>query len=213
MNENTSKALFVLIGLVLFMGFLTYRGNIEYTQEELDDAKAYILSNIDNETLCEDLHYEADYLLNNGESISSLNEYMYTVYILQEFNAAMKERGVGLYLYNTQCEYVEELEKCFISLKLGEFAKEYKDLFRKSAINKDDFATVDFWEEDSKLSELYDIYPFEEFDKRFNQINQNNLLTNTIAEYARTNIDQFNYGKLWKQQLEATADKLRTRNN
>jgi len=59
----------------------------------------------------------------------------------------------------------------------------------------------DDWDETELLESIYGKYPLKEFDDAFFELNQDNLYTKKLDEYARAHIDQYDYGRISERHL------------
>lgn len=188
----------------------------EYTPEQLEKAKEFVLSETTDHDLCMELYDTAMYAISdantNDESpikyINELNEYQYTMYVLYAFDNAMREGGIGYYLYDVYPVLAEETGDLLRKINMDEMADFYDTYFESKNINFMDFAVdaegkaIDLYYDEYIIRYFYDTYELKEFDKDFLKYNKGDVLTEKLAEYGIANIDEFGWWKWSEGHLE-----------
>lgn len=202
-RPGLSFILFVISLIVIFI--LCNDFNQEYDEKEYQAAKSKILAEIDNQTLCEEL-YDACIYYEENSAIEQMNEFEYTVYVLYNFDKIVSNEGIGMYLYDTDCLFIDEISNELRIIGMEEMANYYEEFFSHNRVNYDDFMADAKEPEElykySYVDSLYRIYPLDDFDKRYAELNDEELLINNLAIYARLNIDEFSYSGISAEKLQ-----------
>lgn len=200
----------------IFLGLYKFVDQ-DFTPEQYEEVKAQIVNETPDLELCDALHTESweamDYAEINDENYSEclneMNEYQHTMYVLYDFERAMSESGIGTYLYDMDGIFGQEISALLKTLELEEMADYYDAFMQEHNIDFQEFA-IDV--EQTDMEELYKKYTIEElnekydldvFDEKYSQLNQGDLLLKCLAEYGRTNIDQFGWDRISEHKLQA----------
>ena len=204
-------------GFIIFIVFsavlLLFRDSLfpEYTMEEKEAIKQEILSQIDDSTLCKEIYGET--VERNGdphdegfeEEFPKLNEYQRNFFIAQGLNQDMADSGVGLYLYNSRCFFIDDIATVLTEFGLQDFANLWSEFRERPDIDWEamvkEVQEYDHWNATDLLESIYAKYPLKEFDEAFYALNQDDLITDVLSKYARANIAQYDYGRIDERHL------------
>lgn len=185
----------------------------EYSPEEKEEIKQEILSEIDADELCQGIFSEVygriDFVEGESfeEDFAEVNEYQKNFFIAQEFNEAMEEGGIGLYLYYSGCTFTSDLADVLNEFGLKDFSELWTDFMENPDMDwialRKEICQYDSWAvtESELLLSLYDKYPLKTFDEAFFSLNKDDIITRELNKYAREHIDQYDYGRISERHL------------
>lgn len=183
----------------------------EYSPQEKEEIKQEILSEIDDSTLCRELYGENEercggvFSENFEVEFAKLNKYQKDFFIAQGLNQDMEDMGVGLYLCNSRCLFLEDVSEVMTEFGFQDIANLWNVFSENTYIDwkkiTKEVQEYDDWDTTKLIEMLYAQYPLKEFDDAFFSLNQDNYMTKTLSQYARANIDQYNYGRVDERHL------------
>ena len=121
-------------------------------------------------------------------SLSSLNEYEQTCWVVYEFDAEVLNGGLCQYFGNSQGRDFNRIVGDLKKIGAEDYASLYSDFVKENKIDAEEFK--DGWNESWKTS--YNKYPYESFDDAFGKIYmEEKALDSYLAEYVRANSEYF----------------------
>ena len=117
-----------------------------------------------------------------GDDFKALNDAQKVVYTVAEFDMEVQCGGLCQFLYN-DCG-----EAAYVSKSLDEIgAVEYQRLYDDFIADNDiDISSLD----ETEYEDMYDMYPFDEFDDTYYRLYSRQPLETMLASYIREHIDE-----------------------